>query len=363
MRTVIYLISLALFLQCSCKQTPDPELRKLYSEYLLRQSKIDLIQYRVNRVDTFVSGQVWNHNGCATLERNNHDSIFKFSFFGKRDDLDRENIYVENKHFQIYPITKTYQVENNYGFHVLGAPGGQMVVEDLLNPDTINSTINIEDKDNGSFLIVNKKFVKSALITKYITISKTTFCPTKIQKTVIDTIKNYKSSCTFKITDILIGNQVVHNDIKKLQLLASYKEEKRTENKNSKYLIGQVIPDALLQTFSNKDLNGKVILLDFWELWCGSCLNSLPKINELSKKYKSINFITIGITTSKMEDVTKYLSANGIELEQSPSNSKLSNYFKVNSYPTYVLIDQNKIIRYIYYGFSEELESKIKTLL
>jgi len=332
------------------------------------QGNIDLIQYRVNRIDTFVTGQVWNNYGTATLERNNNDSIFRFSFFGKRDDIDRENIYFENKHFQIYPETKIYRVENNYGIHVLGAPGGQMVVEDLLNPDTINSSIRIEDKDEMSFLIIERRVVESAVITKYLTISKSTFLPVEIRKTVADTVRILNSSSTFSFTDILVGDQVVRNDLKKLSLLAGYKEETPDTYKNADDLIGLAIPDLTLRTFSGKDirlksLGEKVVLLDFWELWCGPCLNSLPGINELSRKYRSSGFIAIGITSGKMEDVTEYLSVNEIEFEQVPGNSRLSGFFKVNSYPRYILIDKKGIIRHIWYGFSEELESKIKSLI
>lgn len=368
MRNLFYLVPLIMILSLSCDYNSDREPKGLYAEYLLRQSKIDLIQYRVNRVDTFPNGQVWNNNGTATLERNNSDSIFRFSFFGKRDDIDRENIYVENKHFQIYPKTKTYRVESNYGIHVLGAPGGQMVVEDLINVDTVNSSIDIEDKDKLTFLIIEKKVVESVITTKYLTISKSSFLPIKIRKTVKDTLTNMNYSSDFNISDVLIGNQVTNNDLKKLTLLASYNEESPALNKNADDLIGQAVPDLIFRTFSSQDLNldrfnNKVVLLDFWELWCGPCLNSLPKIHELSKKYESQNFIAIGITSSKIEEVNKYLSVNGIEFEQASSNSKVSNFFKVNSYPRYILIDKKGIIRFIYYGFSEDLESKIKSML
>lgn len=265
-----------MILNLSCGHKSDRESRKLYAEYLLRQSKIDLIQYRLNRVDTFPDGQVWNNNGTATLERNYSDSIFKFSFFGKRDDLDRENIYVENKHFQIYPKTKTYRVEINYGINVLGAPGGQMVVEDLLNADTINSSIDIEDKDKFTFLIIEKKFTGSVIITKYLTISKSSFLPVKIRKIIKDTLINMNYSSNFNISDVLIGNQVTNNELKKITMLAGYKEEPPDKNtdKNADDLIGKDVPDLILRTFSNQDLNlkklnNKVVLLDFWELWCG----------------------------------------------------------------------------------------------
>jgi thiol-disulfide isomerase/thioredoxin len=350
----------------SCIQKSDQDLKKLYSEYCKKQSQINLIQYRVNRIDTFTTGQVWNINGNATLERDTRDSIFNFSFFGKRDDVDRENIYVENKHFQIFPNKKTYRIENNYGIHVLGAPGGQMIIEDLLNPDTTNSSISIVDKDSDSFIIVKKKLSESTTITKYLTISKSSLLPVKILKTVKDTVRNIKSSTTFNISNVLIGDQVTNNEIDNLTLLSGFTEEKPIIDKTADTLIGQKIPELIVRTLSNKDLkylSSKVVLLDFWELWCGPCLNSLPKINNLFQKYSSSNLIVIGITKSKMEDVNKYLRANEIKFSQVQGTPKLYNFFKVNSSPIYVLIDKKGIVRYIYYGYSEEIESKIKSLI
>jgi thiol-disulfide isomerase/thioredoxin len=302
------------------------------------------------------------------LERNNRDSIFKFSFFGKRDDLARENIYIENKHFQIYPKEKTFRIENNYGIHVLGAPGGQMIVQDLLSPDTLNAFITLEDKNNDSFIITAKSFFESGIVIKKLTISKITFLPNTIQKFVNDTVQNVKGSSTFNISNILIGKEVTNNEVRNLVFLSSYTEEISVIDKTADALIGQSIPDILIKTFSNEDLNlksfsSKIVLLDFWELWCGACLQSLPKINEFSKKFKSSDFIAIGITTSNIEDANKYLFDNGIKFSQVQNNSSLSNFFKVNSYPRYVLIDKKGTVRYIYYGYSEEIEAKIKSLI
>jgi thiol-disulfide isomerase/thioredoxin len=364
-----YILIVILFSALSCSNKNDRQkLDKLYSEYLLKQSKINLIQYRVNRIDTFVTGEVWNHTGTATLERNDRDSIFKFSFFGKRDDLDRENIYVENKHFQIYPKTKTFRVENNYGFHVLGAPGGQMVVEDLFNPDTLRATIKLENIEDESFLIKERKVNEGITITKILIISKNTFLPNQIHETVTDTVLNKKSSTTFYISQILIGDQVTNNELKNLVYLSSFTEEIPKIDKSADALIGKPVPDISLKTFNNESLNlrtsdSKVILLDFWELWCGPCLQSLPKVDDFSKTFKSSDFIAIGITTSTLEDAKKYLMDKGIGFTQAQGKSEITDYFKVNSFPRYVLIDKKGFVRYIYYGYSEDIKNKIKSLI
>jgi thiol-disulfide isomerase/thioredoxin len=362
------LLVTVMMLQISCDHAPGNNLEKLYSEYLLHQKKIDLIQYRVNRIDTFITGQIWNNTGNATIERNNRDSVFQFSFYGKRDDLDRENIYIEDKHFQIYPKKKTFRLENKYGFHVLGAPGGQMVITDILVPDTVDSDVILEDKNSVLFIITTNKTVESFHITKIVTIDKSTFLPIQVRKIVRDTILNKKSSTTFNISNILIGDQVINNEIRNIVSLSGYSEENPKIDKTADLLIGKTIPDFFLKSITRediklKDLQSKVVLLDFWELWCGPCLNSLPKIDEFQKKYKSSEFIVIGLTMSNTEDVNKYLSINQISFSQYQNNTDLSDFFKINSFPTYVIIDKKGLIHSIYYGYSEEIENTIKSLI
>jgi thioredoxin-related protein len=86
-------------------------------------------------------------------------------------------------------------------------------------------------------------------------------------------------------------------------------------------------------------------------------------VNELSKTFKSSDFIAIGITSSKIEDAEKYLMDSDIGFTQAQGNNEITDYFKVNSYPTYVLIDKKGFVRYIYYGYSEDIKDKIKSLI
>jgi len=45
------------------------------------------------------------------------------------------------------------------------------------------------------------------------------------------------------------------------------------------------------------DLKGKVVLLDFWAVWCGPCRATFPHLKEWNKEYKSKGLEIVGITT------------------------------------------------------------------
>src|SRR5688572_26528195 len=56
--------------------------------------------------------------------------------------------------------------------------------------------------------------------------------------------------------------------------------------------IGDIVPDIefLMVNYSKptarlSDFKGKVVILDFWATWCGSCIEAFPKIDLAQKEF------------------------------------------------------------------------------
>lgn len=68
-----------------------------------------------------------------------------------------------------------------------------------------------------------------------------------------------------------------------------------------KFAVGKTAPsfstlDANGKQVSLEDFKGKYIFLDFWASWCGPCKPQIPFLKAANDKFKSKNFVMVGIS-------------------------------------------------------------------
>jgi thiol-disulfide isomerase/thioredoxin len=121
------------------------------------------------------------------------------------------------------------------------------------------------------------------------------------------------------------------------------------------------------RTLSRADLAGKVVLIDFWATWCGPCLVELPEVQKLVESYHRDKKDVVIVALSQDNDprdpvevrklIEKTLKAKDLALEKppvglvglDPSNS-VGEAFKVEGYPTVVLLDGKGVVRAAHVG-------------
>lgn len=112
------------------------------------------------------------------------------------------------------------------------------------------------------------------------------------------------------------------------------------------------------------DLRGKVVLIDFWGVWCGPCVAAMPKLKELQTKYRNQGLVIIGIhTTNSGEKMAQFVKQEGIFWPVAIDvEDKTVKAFAVDSYPDYYLIDRAGKLRFADL-VNDQLDRAVEALL
>lgn len=116
-----------------------------------------------------------------------------------------------------------------------------------------------------------------------------------------------------------------------------------------------------------EDLSGKVVLLNFWGIWCTRCRDEIPRLTELDRKHRGAGLVVLGADYGDdPKDLPAFMEDIGMSYPALIDDG-LADDYEVLIYPTSVVIDRNGRVRYRVEGFTEEsfraLERVVERLL
>jgi thiol-disulfide isomerase/thioredoxin len=139
---------------------------------------------------------------------------------------------------------------------------------------------------------------------------------------------------------------------------------------------------------TDADLKGKVVLLDFWAVWCGPCIQTFPHLREWHEKYADKGLVIIGVTnyykrydfddtTGSLKQAAEPLTpeAEHDMLERFGAHhklhhrfalevkSKMSEFYGVTGIPHVAIIDQAGKIRMMKVGSGDQNAKDLGDLL
>ena len=117
-------------------------------------------------------------------------------------------------------------------------------------------------------------------------------------------------------------------------------------------LWGKPVPDFSAtdldgNPISLQDYRGKVVLIDFWGVWCGPCIGEMPNVKKVYDTYKDQGFDIIGVTLdSDKTELWDYIKENDIQWRQVFSgkawrDDPLARQYNITGVPSQWLIDRD----------------------
>ena len=163
-------------------------------------------------------------------------------------------------------------------------------------------------------------------------------------------------------------------------------------------MIGKPAPAIDPKEWVNGDpetlesLKGKVVLLDFWAVWCGPCIATFPHLKHLDAEYGPKGLTILGVTRQynySWDDATSTASRakDPVSLEDemamlekfiakyelthrtmvTPQDSKMNAEYQVTGIPHVALLDKQGNVRLVKIGSgsknAEEIEAMVQKLL
>jgi len=90
-----------------------------------------------------------------------------------------------------------------------------------------------------------------------------------------------------------------------------------------------------------KDLNGKIVVLNFWFINYPPCRTEILELNKLVRENKdSSGIVFLAIVLDDKSDLEVFLKNNPFDYAISDSGRDIANQYEVTAYPTHAVIDQ-----------------------
>ena len=121
--------------------------------------------------------------------------------------------------------------------------------------------------------------------------------------------------------------------------------------------VGNRAPDFTLRNLQGQDvalhdLQGRVVLMNFWAVWCGFCRVEMPELQMAYETYGHEGLVVLGIDVQEeTAQVASFVQEMGVTfpilLDQ---KAAVTRQYRIQGLPTSILVDADGVIRAVHVG-------------
>ena len=130
----------------------------------------------------------------------------------------------------------------------------------------------------------------------------------------------------------------------------------------SKFKVGDTAPDFTLQNTGGSSVRlssfagDKVVLLAFWSLRCGACLQEVSHLNRIHREFGErgvavVSVVTDGVDAAATKEIMKEVGAAPAYLVLVDPDFAVSDTYTNFVVPHTLVIDRKGVVRYVHTGF------------
>jgi thiol-disulfide isomerase/thioredoxin len=142
-------------------------------------------------------------------------------------------------------------------------------------------------------------------------------------------------------------------------------EELITVQKGSKFPYFNTI-DINGNKISSDDIKGKITIINFWNVFCHTCIEEIPELNRLVKKFDAPDkYVFLAFSSSTGRQIKSLLRRLYLKFDYRhiPDSDALEKQLAFQFNPVSFILDKNGVIVYMKVGFSSENVSLMEEII
>lgn len=127
------------------------------------------------------------------------------------------------------------------------------------------------------------------------------------------------------------------------------------------------LPDSAGKLVSLSEYRGKIVFLNFWATWCGTCRGEMTSLQSLYREFsdrRDLEFLAVSIDQEGWSKISPFLEGAGFDLTVlSDTESRVSSAYQVQAIPTTFIIGRDGRVVWNCTGAPDWTDANLKSAL